>query len=91
MTSGLTRKVKSRLGKYSGAAGVIASTKQLDNYLKRIEQTLDIRSSQRNANGLLVLVRKAIETMQSLTHRPFDGIGKGLIDISILEKESNYH
>jgi hypothetical protein len=29
--------------------------------------------------------------MQSLTHRPYDGIGKGLIDISILEKESNYH
>lgn len=91
MTSGLTRKVKSRLGKYSGAAGFIASTKQLDDYLKRIEQTLDIRSSQRNTNGLLDLVRKAIETMQPLTHHPFEGIGKGLIDISILEKESNYH
>jgi hypothetical protein len=91
MTSGLTRKVKSRLGKYSGAAGFIASTKQLDDCLKRIEMTLDIRSSQRNANGLLALVWKAIETMQSLTHRPYDGIGKGLIDISILEKESNYH
>jgi hypothetical protein len=63
----------------------------LDDCLKRIEVTLDIRSSQRNANGLLALVRKAIETMQSLTHRPYDGIGKGLIDISILEKESNYH
>ncbi len=91
MTSGLTRKVKSRLGKYSGAAGFIASTQQLDDYLKRIEQALNIRSSQRNANRLLALVQKAIETMQSLTHRPFDGIGKGLIDISILEKESDNH
>jgi hypothetical protein len=91
MTSGLTRKVKSRLGKYSGAAGFIASTQQLDDYLKRIEQALNIRSSQRNTNSLLALVQKAIETMQSLTHRPFDGIGKGLIDISILEKESDNH
>ncbi|MDY6868677.1 MAG: hypothetical protein SVT56_12405 [Chloroflexota bacterium] len=91
MTSGLTRKVKSRLGKYSGAAGFIASTQQLDDYLKCIEQALNIRSSQRNTNSLLALVQKAIETMQSLTHRPFDGIGKGLIDISILEKVRDNH